>query len=124
HRARWARRLRVLALPLDGLPRPAPAIRTGATTPDPAALLLLSAPADQRLREAIVVLGKVVPEPALHAGRVLIGRIQLDVRRGDAHDLVAHDVQIHLAPDPAVRADRTDRLVRVEDLRGREPLAR
>src|SRR5438552_9132516 len=65
HRARRARRLRVLALPLDGLPWPAPAIRTAAAAPDPAALLLLPAFADQRLREAIVVLGKVVPEPEI-----------------------------------------------------------
>src|SRR5207237_5152171 len=36
HRARRARRLRVLALPLDGLPWPAPAIRTAAAAPDPA----------------------------------------------------------------------------------------
>ena len=124
HRARRARRLRVLALPLDGLPRPAPAIRTAAPAPDPAAPLLLPALADQRLREAIVVLGKVVTEPALHARRALVGSVELDVRRGDAHDLVADDVQIHLAADAAVGADRADRLVRVEDLRGREPLAR
>src|SRR5206468_695673 len=79
HRARRAGRLRVLALPLDGLPRPAPAIRTAAPAPDPAALLLLPALADQRLREAIVVLGKVVAEPALHAGRALVGSVELDV---------------------------------------------
>src|SRR5256885_687120 len=119
-----ARRLRVLALALDGLPRPAPSIRPGAAAPGPAALLLLPALADQRLREAVVVLGKVVAEATLHAGRALIGSVELDVRRGDAHDLVAGHVQVHLAADAAVRADRADRLVRVEHLLGREPLAR
>src|SRR5439155_14306540 len=50
-RARRARRLRVLALTLDGLPRPAPAILPRPAAPNPAALLLLPALADQRLRE-------------------------------------------------------------------------
>src|SRR5207302_9494131 len=62
YRARRARRLRVLALPLDGLPWPAPAIRTAAAAPDSAALLLLPAFAAQRLREALGVLRKVVPD--------------------------------------------------------------
>src|SRR5207244_13070954 len=92
--------------------------------PDPAGLRRLPALADRRLRESIVVRGKVVAEPALDAGRALVGSVELDVRRGDAHDLVADDVQIHLAADAAVGADRADRLVRVEDLSGREPLAR
>ncbi len=70
------------------------------------------------------MLGKVVPEAALHAGRALIGGVELDIGRGDADDLVARDVQVHLAPDTAVWADRADRLVRMENLRGREPLAR
>src|SRR6185437_3863131 len=113
-----------LAFTLDGLPRPTPSRLARPPAPDPAALLLLPAPADQRLGEAIVVLGKVISEAALHAGGALVGCIELDVRGGDAHDPVAGDVEIHLAADAAVRADGANRLVRVEDLLGREPLAR
>src|SRR5438128_11620361 len=123
-RARRARRLRVLALTLDGLPRPAPAILPRPAAPNPAALLLLPALADQRLREAIAVLGKVVAESAFDAGGALVGSVELDVRRGDAHGLAAGEVQVHLAADAAVRADRADRLVRMADLLWREPLAR
>src|SRR6185437_1784428 len=113
-----------LAFTLDGLPRPTPSMLARPAAPDPAALLLLPPLADQWLGEAIVVLGKVISEAALHAGGALVGCIELDVRGGDAHDVVAGDVQVHLAADAAVRADGANRLVRVEDLPGRKPLAR
>src|SRR5207247_10520170 len=53
HRARRARRLRVLAPPLAGLPRPAPAIRTAAAAPDPAAPPLPPPLSAQPLRASI-----------------------------------------------------------------------
>src|SRR5690349_23698099 len=119
-----AGRLGLLALALGGLPRAPAPIASRPPAPDPPAALLLPAFANQRPGEAVVVLREVVPEPALDAGRALVGRIELDVRRGDAHHLVARHVEVHLAAHAAIRADRADRPLWMADLLGREPLAR
>src|SRR5204862_32719 len=95
-RARRSRRLRVLAFSFDRLPRTAAALRARRAPPDPMTALLDPAAADQGPREAVVMLREVVAESALHARGALIGGIELDVGRGDSHDLVARDVQVHL----------------------------
>src|SRR6185503_3733446 len=46
------------------------------------------------------------------------------IGRGDAHELVAGDVQIELAADAAVGADRAHHFLRMPHLLRREPLAR
>src|SRR5258705_5345587 len=72
----------------------------------------------------MAMLGKVVAEAALHAGGALVGCVQLDIGGGDADDFVVGNVQVHLAADAAIRADRAHDLVRMPDLLGREPLPR
>ena len=78
--------------------------------------------ADERHHEPVPVHREVVAEPALHAGRPLIGRVLLDGGRGDPHDLVALDVDVELAADAAVGADAADDLVGVADGLGAEAL--
>ncbi len=70
------------------------------------------------------MLGKVIAEPALHAGGPLVGSVQLDVRGGDTDYLFVGDVQVHLAPHAAVGADGPDDPVWMADLVGGEPLPR
>src|SRR6266576_5425772 len=82
------------------------------------------APSHQWSRQPVPVLGEIVAEAALHAGRALVGCVQLDVGRGDAHDFVVGNVQVDLASDAAVRTDRAHDPLRMSDLLGREPLPR
>src|SRR2546429_1364733 len=123
-RARRPRRLRVLTLSLDGLPRTAAALRARRSAPYPAAGLFEPTPTDEGLCQTVVMFGEIVAEATLHARRALVGGVELDVGRGDAYDLVARDVQVHLTPDAAVGAHRPDRALRPADLLRREPLPR
>ena len=70
------------------------------------------------------MLREIVAEAAFHAGGALVGRVQLDIGRGDAHNFVVGHVQVHLTTDAAVRTDRSDHLLRMPDLLGREALPR
>src|SRR5436305_5127 len=99
-------------------------LRARRAPPDPMTALLDPAAADQGPREAVVMLREVVAESALHARGALIGGIELDVGRGDSHDLVARDVQVHLTPDAAVGTHRADGALRSANPLRREPLQR
>src|SRR6266487_3251031 len=79
-RARRRARLGPLALAFDGLPRAAAALRAPTALPHPTSALSLPAPADQGLREPVVVLREVVSETPFHARRALVRRVELDVR--------------------------------------------
>src|SRR5207237_166585 len=114
---RRSRRLHALTFSLDGLPRTAAALLPLGPAPYPMPALLEPAPTDQRLGEAVVMLGEIVAEPTLHAGRALVRGVELDVRRGDPHDPFVRDVQVHLTPDTTVRAPRAPGALRPADRR-------
>src|SRR6266576_65174 len=122
--ARRRTRLRAPSLGFDRPPRPRAPLGAGRALPDPAAALFGPAFSDQGPGESVPVLGEVVAEAPFHTGGALIRRVQLDVGRGDADDLVGRDVQIHLASHAAVRTDGPHDFLRVPDLFGREALAR
>src|ERR1041385_336954 len=109
-RARRGAGLGSLALPLNRPPRTAASLSSGAALPDPATSLLGPAFSDQRLGEPIAMLREVVAEPAFHAGRALVRRVQLDVGRGDAQDFVVSDVQVdlHVADNKVLRVTSPD----------------
>ena len=121
---RWCARLGAAALSLDGAPGTGAPLRAFAAFPDPPSGFLDPAPADQRFGQAIAMLREVVTETPLHASRSLVGRVQFDVGGRDPNEGVTGDVQIDLATDAAVGADRPHDLLGVPDLLGREALAR
>src|SRR5439155_11496818 len=117
-------RLRPLALGFDGLPWPAAALRSLPAVPHPAPTVPHPALADQGPGEPVVVLREVVAEAPLHAGRALVGGVELDVRGGDPRDPASGHVQVDLATDAAVRADGADDPLGAADLGGSETLPR
>ena len=104
-----------LALLRDGGPG-ARAVAGLLAGPDPAAVQSHPHPADERLHQAIAVLGEVVAEAALDAGGALVGGPLLDPRRGHPHHLVATGMDVDLASDAAVRTDRAHHAIGMPDL--------
>ncbi len=108
---------------LDGGPGPL-AVPGELAGPAPPSLLAHPPLADQRHGEAVAVLGKVRPEPPFHAGAPLVRRVLLDPGARDPHQLAVLHVQVHLAADPAVGADRAGDRVRSPHRLLAEALAR
>ena len=61
------------------------------------------------------MLGEVVPEPALHAGRPLVRAVRLDPGRRDPQDPVTLRLDVDLAPHTAIGAHRPGHPVRVRE---------
>src|SRR5258706_225976 len=123
-RAGWGAGLVASSLAFDGPQRSGAMLGAFRPLPFPSPTHLLPTTPNQRFGQTISMLGKVIPEAALHAGGALVGGVQLDVGGGDANDFVVGNVQVHLTADAAIRADRAHDLVRVSDLLGGDPLPR
>src|SRR6478736_365308 len=118
-------RLPLLATLFNGVPRPF-AVPRRLPGPDPLGAVVLPPLPDQRMGEAVAVLGEVVAEAPLHAGGALVRGLLLDPRRGDTDHLAPLRRHVELASDPAVGTDGagdllggTDRLL-AEALAGDE----
>ena len=107
---------------LDGEPRPL-AVPRRLARPAPRAAFLHPALPDQRDGQPVAVLREVGAEAPLHAGAPLVGGVLLDPGRRDADHLAVLHVQVHLAADAAVGADRPGDGVRMPDRLRAEPLA-
>ena len=110
-------------VPISSISEPGPLAVPGPLAgPHPLLAVVHPALPDQRRHQPVPVHREVVPEPALHAGGALVRGGLLDPGRRHPHDLVALHLQIDLAADAAVGADRARHLVRRADRLGAEPL--
>src|SRR5260370_38885919 len=99
-------------------------VGAGGPPPHPPVALAGPSPADQRPGEPVAVLRKIVAETAFDTGRALVGRVELDVGRGDARYDLAGDDQVHLAADAAAGAHGPHHAIAMSHLLGREAFAR
>src|SRR6266498_3921426 len=106
---------------LHRAPRPL-AVAGPFAPPRPGPVLVNPTLPDERPGQAVPVLGEVVAEAPLHAGRALVRGVLLDPGRSDPEEMLVFDVEVDLATDAAVGADRAGDFVGLANGIGAEPL--